>query len=79
MERSGNGFSESIMMQVSSPSPKYQQIRSGLLGGVDDGMAMNPRTRLVIEGVISNIVTEQLVCVGGGTTMGLHFLASHPP
>jgi hypothetical protein len=66
------------MIQVSCPSPKYQQTRTGLLGGVEDGIARNPRVRLVMEGVISNNVTEQPVC-GSGTTISLHFLASQPP
>jgi hypothetical protein len=47
------------MIQVSCPSPKYQQTRTGLFGGVEDGIAMKPRVRLVMDGVISNNVTEQ--------------------
>jgi len=67
-----------MMMQVSSPSPKYQQIRTGLLGGVEAGTARKPLTKLVMDGVISNNRTVQFTG-GGGTMIALHFRATKAP
>jgi hypothetical protein len=61
-------------IQVSVPSPKYQQTLAGLLFSDDPGEAKNPLTRLVIEGVNSNNLTRHSP---GASTFILHISLPH--
>jgi hypothetical protein len=66
-----------MIIQVSSPSPKSQQILTGLLVGCDETDAKKPLVKLFTLGMICRIFTEQTW--NAGITTGLHFLASQLP